>query len=297
MLASMGSSLCANLRALIPVLRERAAAAEEARQLPSETIDDLRGAGLFRALVPKRAGGDERALWDVLEGVIELARGCSSTSWVGSLAALHNWAIALFDERAQREVWADGPDSFIVSSVAPCGSLTKVDGGFRLDGRWSFVSGANVVAWAIVGRKCKELAQESPPGAQPWETGPPPDFLFVLVPMADVRIEDDWHVSGLKATGSNSISLESVFVPEHRALSLQDVFRSRAPGLAVNSEALYRAPFRCVFDSAFPPVALGTAFANVGAFRDYTAGRVHAYSGAAFRSEERRVGKGWRCGC
>jgi 3-hydroxy-9,10-secoandrosta-1,3,5(10)-triene-9,17-dione monooxygenase len=104
--------------------------------------------------------------------------------------------------------------------------------------------------------------------------------------MKEVAIEDDWHVSGLKATGSNSISLKSVFVPEYRALSLRDVFRSRAPGLAANPEALYRAPFRGVFDSAFPPVALGTAFANLDAFRDHTAGRVHAYSGAAFRTSQ-----------
>jgi 3-hydroxy-9,10-secoandrosta-1,3,5(10)-triene-9,17-dione monooxygenase len=111
-----GAGLREAVKRLVPTIRGRVAAAEEARSVPAESIAELRSAGLFRAFVPRKFGGDERGLSEVMESVIELAQGCSSTAWVGSLLTVHGLAIAWFDERAQSEVWKDGPDALVVSS-------------------------------------------------------------------------------------------------------------------------------------------------------------------------------------
>jgi 3-hydroxy-9,10-secoandrosta-1,3,5(10)-triene-9,17-dione monooxygenase len=84
---------------LIPDVRQRADAAERERRLPAETMASLRKAGLFRAFVPRVYGGDERALAEVLDSGTELAAGCPSTAWVGTLFAIHNIAACWLDKR------------------------------------------------------------------------------------------------------------------------------------------------------------------------------------------------------
>src|SRR5206468_378589 len=93
----------------------------------------------------------------------------------------------------------------------------------------------------------------------------------------------DWHVSGLRATGSKSVEAHDVFVPEHRALFLKSVQDGTAPGLSLHPQPLYRLPWEAVFRSAFPSAALGTAIAMLEGFREYTASRVDRFSGRGFR--------------
>jgi alkylation response protein AidB-like acyl-CoA dehydrogenase len=121
---------------LIPDARSRASDAERERRVPAETIADLRKAGLFRAFVPRAYGGDERALSEVLDAMTDLAAGCPSTAWVGALCAMHNIAACWLAKRGQDEIFADGPDVMVASSVAPMGALVPADGGFRLAGKW-----------------------------------------------------------------------------------------------------------------------------------------------------------------
>ena len=253
------------LRELVPTLRARADAAEQGRRVPDESIAELAAAGLFRALVPRRFGGDERALAEVSSSIIELAQGCSSTAWVASLLATHGFLIAWFDPRTQEEVWSAGPDVRIASSVAPAGTATRSQDGFRLNGTWSFVRGVEHAQWLILG---------AVPPSEP--------YTLFLVRASDYTIEDDWHVAGLCGTGSKSVVLREVDVPAHHALALATTelhpgqrFHDRSP--------LYRLPWDPVFRSAFPPVAIGTAIANLTAFRVYIAARVNAFSGRASR--------------
>ena len=132
-------------RALVPVLRSRAAAAEAARTVPAETLADLHASGLLRALQPKRWGGMEFDFIAYVDIPLELARGCASTGWNMGNLLIHHWLLALYDERAQAEVWGTDPQAMIASGVAfPQGSGRKVDGGFVVNGRWNFSSGVNI---------------------------------------------------------------------------------------------------------------------------------------------------------
>jgi len=102
----IAKSILARAREMVPLLAQRAAQAEQNRSIPAETIADFKQAGLFRAIQPKRYGGyelDPGVLFDIQ---MTLAEGCMSSGWVYGVVAVHNWQLALFDPRAQEDVWA-----------------------------------------------------------------------------------------------------------------------------------------------------------------------------------------------
>lgn len=260
---------------LVPHLRKRADEAERQRRLAPETIASLREIGLFRALVPRSYGGDQRSLFELLDAMTELAVGCTSTAWVGSLLAIHNMAVCWLAKEAQEEIFGEGPDVMVSSSVAPTGTLSRVTRGFRLGGKWGFSSGVDHASWIMLGSLVDG------------DAGAPAEYVLCFVRAADVTVIDDWRVAGLRATGSKSVELRDVFVPAHRALMLRTVEEGTAPGLALHAQPFYRLPWRAVFNSAFPPAALGTAIAMLEAFREYTASRVNRFSAEGFRRNGR----------
>src|SRR5215813_12757153 len=108
----LGAKLLARARELVPRLAERASRAEAQRSIPSETIADFKDAGLFRVMQPKRYGGyelDPNVFFDIQ---MALSEGCMSSGWVYGVVGVHNWQLALFDERAQEDVW--GRDSSVL---------------------------------------------------------------------------------------------------------------------------------------------------------------------------------------
>ena len=144
--------LKARALALVPVLRERAAETEALRRIPDATLKELHESGLFRMLQPKRVGGSELPYRAMIELGAIIARGCASTAWVLNNLASHHWMLAMWPEAAQNEIWNASPDDLIGSAfVFPCGRAEKVEGGYRLSGRWPFSSGVDPSVWNIVG--------------------------------------------------------------------------------------------------------------------------------------------------
>src|SRR3954453_23114644 len=187
--------------ALIPVLKERAPRAEQLRQRPPETVDDLISAGLFRIAGPERYGGLDVPHELMFEVGWELGRACGSTAWCYSVWTVHNWIVGHFPEQAQDEYFATGPDTICSSAFHPVSAKVEpVEGGFRLSGRWAFSSGCDAASWAMLGV----------PGPQ----GP----TWFLVPCTEYTIDDNWFVSGMCGTGSKDIVVEEAFIPTYRAL-------------------------------------------------------------------------------
>ena len=92
-------------RALVPALRERAERADAAREMLKETLDDLHRTGLIRFQQPRRWGGMEVDVVALFDIPAEVGRGCASTAWNVANLGVHHWMLALYDERAQQEVW------------------------------------------------------------------------------------------------------------------------------------------------------------------------------------------------
>jgi 3-hydroxy-9,10-secoandrosta-1,3,5(10)-triene-9,17-dione monooxygenase len=268
----VGQTLLERVAAIAPGILERAQETEHLRRIPDASIAALRETGLFRTLVPARYGGVETsppALWDVL---IEVARACSATGWVASLLAIHGFVVARFDPKAQAEVWAAGPDALVASGVAPSGTGAPADGGLRVSGRWSYASGVDHSGWAVLNVHVRDQ-----PDAKPASQ-------FVLIPRADFVIDDDWHVAGLRGTGSKSVVVTDAFVPAHRILSGLALNAGRTTGVTANG-GLFRISFPALFPLAFAPAAIGTALAMVEHYRAYTGTRRAAYTDAAFKGK------------
>ena len=105
-------------RELVPVLRTRAAQAEAARIMPTQTVRDLQAIGAMRIMQPRRWGGMEYDFISYIEVPMELARGCASASWNVVNLSIHNWMLALYDERAQAEVWGQDAAVLIAAGIA-----------------------------------------------------------------------------------------------------------------------------------------------------------------------------------
>jgi alkylation response protein AidB-like acyl-CoA dehydrogenase len=258
----------------IPAVRARAESAERQRGVPAESIAALRDAGLFRAFVPRVYGGDERPLGEVLDAATELAAACPSTAWVGTLFAMHSVAACWLERRGQDEIFAAGPDVTIASSVAPMGTIVEAEGGYRLTGRWSFCSGVDHAVWIMVGATLKPTAGDASA-----------EYVFSFVRATEAAVIDDWHVAGLRGTGSRSFELGNVFVPRHRAVLVRTAHEGTAPGLAMHRQAFYRLPWYPLFICAFPAIGLGAALAMLDGFRSHIGARVDGFSGAPFSAQ------------
>nr|WP_241022499.1 acyl-CoA dehydrogenase family protein [Burkholderia sp. Se-20373] len=265
----MAATLIARAEALAPTLAGRAAQADAQGRIPAETIADMQAAGFFKVLQPKRHGGyelDPQAFFDIQ---MALARGCMSTAWVYGVVGVHNWQLALFDERAQQDVWGDDPSTLIASTYMPVGRVTPVDGGFRLSGHWKFSSGSELCEWVFLGALV-------PPAV----AGQPPEYRTFLLPKADYRIQQDWDVLGLRATGSHDIVVDDVFVPAYRTHKAIDGMMGTSPGLAVNDAPLFKLPFAQIFVRAVCTSCIGALQGALDDFTGYAATRVSANSGA-----------------
>ncbi|MGE8488748.1 MAG: acyl-CoA dehydrogenase family protein, partial [Paraburkholderia nemoris] len=116
---ALAAELIARAEALAPVLAGRAAQAEANGRIPAETVADFQAAGFFKVLQPKRYGGYELDPQTFFEIQMAVARGCMSTAWVYGVVGVHNWQLALFDERAQQDVWGKDQSTLIASTYMP----------------------------------------------------------------------------------------------------------------------------------------------------------------------------------
>jgi 3-hydroxy-9,10-secoandrosta-1,3,5(10)-triene-9,17-dione monooxygenase len=262
------AELLARAEALVPVLRERAGRTEELRQLPEETIDDLHKSGLFRILQPKRVGGSELPFRSIVELVSVIGKGDGSTAWVLANLAAHHWMLGMWPKQAQDEVWGDSPDNLIGSAlIFPRGRAQRVDGGYRVTGRWPFSSGVDPSSWNLVGAI---LYDEEKGLAQP---------RIFLLPANDYTIIDTWHVIGLAGTGSKDIAADNVFVPEYRSVAVEQITGGPNPGSAVNPSVLYQLPAVSLFAFCIAGVSLGIAQGAIDYFAETTRTRTSYYTG------------------
>jgi alkylation response protein AidB-like acyl-CoA dehydrogenase len=231
-------------RALIPVLAERAAVTIAARDVPRETIADFHRIGILGITQPRRFGGLQLR-YSLFSRIVEcLVDGCASSAWVYAVLGEHQWLLASFPLQAQIDVWGDDPRALASSSLAPRTVAQRVAGGWRLNGQYPFSSGSTHARWAIIGAFLD-------PGRDPESVG------YLLVPFTEIEIIDDWHVLGLAGTGSRSLLLRDVFVPEHRCALLSEMHAGTPPGATVHPDyPMVRAPRGLFVNYSLPPVAI-----------------------------------------
>lgn len=256
--------LVARAAAMVPALRARADEIEQARKVPHDVIEMFKDAGFFRILQPKKYGGWEMNPIVFMRVLGELGRGCCSSAWNMMILGVHNWEFGLMDDRAGQDVWDTDNEAIIASSYPPMGELTKVEGGWKLKGRWPTSSGSDHGDWAFIGALEKN------------EQGIPVDRHSLLVKREDYEIIDDWFTFGLCGTGSKSLMIKDAFIPDHRAHSMIDYQLD-------DRGANYLFPFAMIFYSSVSSVIIGFAQGAIDVFIEQMATRVDNGTGAATR--------------
>jgi 3-hydroxy-9,10-secoandrosta-1,3,5(10)-triene-9,17-dione monooxygenase len=258
-------------REIVPILRERAAKAEDARMLIRDNEQLLHESGLLRFHQPKAFGGMELDFVAVVDIPAELARGCPSTAWnVGNLGC-HHWILGYYEPATQHEVWDANPDALIASSIAlAAGRARKAEGGFIVNGRWPFSSAVDNSDWNMLAVTVFDDDGKTPL-----------DWRLCLVPKSDYQIIDTWYAMGMGATGSKDVAVTELFVPERRALALQRCRGGREhPGAALNRGPLFRIPIVAASSHPLAPAAVGAAEGAYELFMETMARRTGTYTGA-----------------
>jgi len=224
-------SLVTQSKLLASQLAANVAEDDTLRRLSDRSWNLLQDGGLLRALQPARFGGGEVPLVEFFDAMLELSRAHPSAGWVGGVIGVHPWQLALFDERAQREMWSDDPTEMHSSSYNPTGHAEKLAGGYKLSGRWSFSSGCDQCRGVMLGAVC---------GSRDIGAAQVRDFRSFLLMREQYQIDDVWHVAGLKGTGSKDIVVDETFVPDFRtqshldyAMNLPLPGRSSTPGRSI----------------------------------------------------------------
>ncbi|MEV4351956.1 acyl-CoA dehydrogenase family protein [Actinoplanes sp. NPDC049596] len=192
---------------LRPAIEKYRDEAEALGRLPEELVRELIAHGAFRLTTPRELGGFEASTAEVLDVLSRVARIDGPTAWI--LWNLNMGFISgLLPESRVREVWAPGRDPVIAHSGQP-GRLIAADGGFTLSGRWKIVSGAHLAEWFLLAGMLTEPA------------GPGRDAgrYFCLIPRSSVTVQDTWDVVGMRASDSNAVVAEEVFVPQDSVFS------------------------------------------------------------------------------
>jgi alkylation response protein AidB-like acyl-CoA dehydrogenase len=260
------AELVARATEIAALARSRAQQTETDRQVSADMIERMRKADLFKIMQPEAYGGFEYGFDVLVDVAAAIGAGCGSTGWVACFAIVHQWLAASFPKQAQDEFWADR-GAIAAGSYAPVGKVALVDGGYRISGVWSFLSGCDNAQWFFVGGMVP-----SPDNAAPPKAG------FFLIPRTDATIEDNWHTMGLQGTGSKNAKANDLFVPAHRVVTFPDLLAGTAPGGRIHSNPLYRNPLLAVLPYSLLAPILGMAEGALADFLDMA--KVRATRGA-----------------
>jgi len=240
--------------AILPVVRAGCEQSERDSRVPDASVDAMIKAGVFRAFTPLRYGGLELSPATFFEGIMRIAQCDSSAAWIAGQVTCHSLEIASMDPKMQEDFWGQhGPDARASSSYAPLGKAEPTEGGYILDGKWTFSSGVDFAHYVLMG-------------------GGERNFL---VPVKDLVIDhNSWNVQGLRGTGSKTVTANKVFVPNHRIHVLADVINDNNVGYEVNRTPLYRGiSWLGVFYSTAINTVVGTALEGVNVFMEQSRNR------------------------
>jgi alkylation response protein AidB-like acyl-CoA dehydrogenase len=245
------------VRALRPLIREHALRTEQERRVTSEVVAALTDAGIYRMNVPRRYGGYQTRLRTQVDTVAEIAAACGSAAFMGLIQAGCSYIAALFPDEAQDEIFTS-PDVRVGGTLIPDATAVATDGGYVVNGTSAFATGCQDADWHLL-----TVRVESGAG--------PPEVLWTAVPMADLEVLDDWHVSGLAGSGSNSVVAHDIVVPAHRVLPIGPLLGGAFPSKTNAADPFYRMPVLLLFCAWTAPNALGLARAALAEFTE----RIH----------------------
>ena len=231
----------------------------DARGCYSETTHrQLLEGGFYRILQPEMFGGFGTDCETYVRVIMELSRGHPGSGWCYTLASSHALvAGSIFNEETQRELFGADGDFRAPFVAAPAGipDFKRVDDGYIVSGLWPFASGIPVSNHFLGGAFI--------PGAD----GKPIAMAFVVA-RDKLTVRPDWGgdtAMGMQASGSNSVELREVFIPD-RHIAPNPIFRlstegltDGTPGTRLHKQGLFLGMIFAWFSCEFGAIFTGTA--------------------------------------
>lgn len=221
--------------------------ADRNRRLSDKNATAIKDAGLMSLFTPRRLGGYQANLRTLVEVTTAIGRGDGAAGWITGITNAGAYMAGLFNEQAQNEVWGSNPRATVTAILAPTATSKKVDGGYRVTGKWGYMSGCLHSDWACICFPLEEM------GGAP---------AIGLVPMHELTQEDTWFVTGLRGTGSNTVIANDLFIPDHRAISLMAASGGQPPSMELIEkfdEKLYLSSFSGILLVALLGTLVGEA--------------------------------------
>jgi alkylation response protein AidB-like acyl-CoA dehydrogenase len=236
-------------RELGPLINQSIHEEETNRRLSRPVLDELRKAGFFRLFLPKSLGGLEADPVTTAKVIEEVARHNTAAGWSLMVANSTPWWGGRLPEAGIEEIYKNGPDTLFAAAFHPPMKATPVEGGFKINGRSPLLSNVHEAQWIFVTAFIMEQDQIK------FSNGHP-EVLGVYMKPEDCQILDTWYTLGMRATDSNDVVANDVFVPDHLFYPLVPEFQ---PGSHYKS-LLYQFPAigACVA-CLIAPVALAVA--------------------------------------
>lgn len=193
-------ALMERLDAITPLLKANAEANEAGGRLTPEVEAALKESGVYKVGIPRNLGGYEFSPRQVIQSIEKISYADASAGWVFmALQMITGTTAAWLGEEATQDLFPGGDDyALIAGQGTRLGTATKVDGGYRLSGSWSFASGMHQATHIHTAAFCEETGQA----------------LVFTLPKEQATLIDNWDVMGLRATGSIDYVIEDLFVPE-----------------------------------------------------------------------------------
>jgi alkylation response protein AidB-like acyl-CoA dehydrogenase len=238
-------------RSLAPEIREVRGEIERQRTLPAQLVEPMTKAGFFRLWRCGALGGPELSFVQFAHVIEELSRADGSVGWCAMVASVFSRLSGYLPEDVAKGIFGD--DSRLADSVNPTGKAMAVSGGYRVSGRWSYGSFIQHSNWTVG----NSIVHDGDGPRR--DANGAPDIRFMIFPTSDVEIIDNWHVAGLRGTGSCDFQVKDLFVPEERAPSAFAASQLQ-PG------PLYATPLITIFAASLPCVSIGIARAAIDAF-------------------------------
>ena len=235
-------------RALQPLLDAHGAEMDRRRELTQEVVEALVGQDMLRLLLPRSLGGQELHLLEFCKTTEALAWADASVGWFINQSNVSSaTSAAAMPHEAAAAVFGDPRDGLAWGARHSKSKAIRVEGGYRLSGTWSFASGGRHTRWLGA-----HSAVQNPDGTPHIRYGKPDDRSFVFL-RKDAKITDDWYVLGLRGTGSDSYTVEDLFVPDDRAPA-RDALQERR-----ESGPIYTIMSTLLYATGFCGVTLGVA--------------------------------------
>ena len=253
------------VRAIVPNIRARAAEAEEVRQIPEESMEELMETGIFRLHTPLKYGGLQLGLTAHVEAMRLIGQGCISTAWATSFLTHSANRVAKLEPEFQDRLFSENPNilSCGTNQPQPGVSLEKqADGSYILNGRWSFASGIMNARYVEVSLPLGRTETNA-------ETR-----ITATVPRHQVEIVDVWNMSGMRGTGSQDIQFTNVVVPAEMVHTYEKRALTVNPGTQLYPDFPFlRYPYHQVVWAAHAAYVLGGAEHALEIFREEIAPR------------------------